>query len=78
MKKTSEDQQQADDLRAEYDLKTLKVVARGPGRRKPDDVAVVLEPDVAELFPDAAAVNQALRFLARITRQATRAHPKGV
>ena len=30
---------------------------------------VVLEPDVAEVFPDAASVNQALRALAEIIRQ---------
>lgn len=57
-----------DDLRPEYELDRLKVVARGPARIKPGDVSVVLEPDVAELFPDSAAVNQALRFLARVTR----------
>ena len=30
---------------------------------------VRLEPDVVELFPNADAVNEALRFLARITRE---------
>lgn len=66
-----------EDLRPEYDLDRLKVVARGPARIKPDDVSVVLEPDVAELFPDAAAVNQALRFLARVTREEVREARRG-
>ena len=28
-----------------------------------------LEPDVAEIFPDADAVNEALRFLIRVTQE---------
>ena len=30
---------------------------------------VKLEPDVAEAFPDAASVNEALRFLIRVTQE---------
>jgi hypothetical protein len=53
-----------DKLLPEYDLKSLRVVARGPGRlRKP--VVVELEPDVARYFQDARAVNEALRTLIR-------------
>lgn len=33
---------------------------------------VVLEPDVAKVFPDSEAVNQALRALAQIIRQRSR------
>lgn len=33
---------------------------------------VVLEPDVAKIFPDAASVNQALRSLAEIIRRQSR------
>lgn len=29
---------------------------------------VILDPDVAEVFPDSAAVNQALRLLAKVAR----------
>jgi hypothetical protein len=58
-----------DDLRPEYDLRTLRVVARGPGRKGPAEVNVLLDADVAEFFPDADAVNQALRFLLRVTRK---------
>ena len=49
-----------DDLREEYDFSKLQVVKRGPGRKAPNRVSVELSPDVAEIFPDAAAVNEAL------------------
>lgn len=58
-----------DDLRAEYDLKSLKVRKLGPGRKSFNRTTVNLEPDVAEVFPTADAVNEALRFLIRITRE---------
>lgn len=57
-----------DDLRAEYDLKQLHVRRLGSGRKSFGSTTVRLEPDVAEMFPDADAVNQALRFLIRVTR----------
>ena len=40
----------------------------GPGRKKFGDL-IRLEPDVAAAFPDAAAVNEALRFLIRVTKE---------
>jgi len=58
-----------DDLRSEYDLKSLRVRRLGPGRKSFGEYIVRLEPDVAELFPTADAVNEALRFLARVTRE---------
>jgi hypothetical protein len=57
----------ADELRPEYDLKSLEVRRLGP-RRKSFGGVIRLEPDVAELFPSAEAVNEALRFLIRITK----------
>jgi hypothetical protein len=57
-----------DDLRPEYDLKSLRVRKLGPGRKSFGGV-VRLEPDVAEVFPDADAVNEALRFLIRIAKE---------
>lgn len=33
---------------------------------------VVLEPDVAEVFPDSSSVNEALRALARIARRTSK------
>lgn len=57
-----------DELRPEYDLRGLRVRRMGAGRKDFGDV-VRLEPDVAEAFPDASAVNEALRFLIRITKE---------
>jgi hypothetical protein len=49
-----------DDLRAEYDLKSLQVRKLGPGRKSFGGSTVRLESDVAEMFPSADAVNEAL------------------
>ncbi len=57
-----------DELRPEYDLRSLRVRKLGPGRKRFDDV-IRLEPDVAEAFPDAESVNEALRFLIRIAKE---------
>lgn len=64
-KKTSE---MSDDLRPEYNFDELTIVARGPGRNV-KGYTVVLEPDVARLFPTSEAVNEALRLLARAATQ---------
>jgi hypothetical protein len=58
----------ADELRPEYDLKKLEVRRLGPQRKSFGGGVIRLEPDVAELFPSAASVNEALRFLIRITK----------
>jgi hypothetical protein len=57
-----------DELRPEYDLRSLRVRKLGRERKSFGGV-VRLEPDVAELFPDAEAVNEALRFLIRVTKE---------
>lgn len=57
-----------DELRPEYDLRSLRVRKLGRGRKSFGGV-IRLEPDVAEVFPDAEAVNEALRFLIRITKE---------
>lgn len=57
-----------DDLRPEYDFGALRVVARGPMRTNPNERTIQLAPDVAEMFPDSASVNEALRFLIRAAR----------
>lgn len=57
-----------DELRSEYDLKNLRVRKLGSGRKSFGGITVRLEPDVAEIFPDADAVNEALRFLIRVTQ----------
>ncbi len=56
-----------DELRPEYDLKRLEVRRLGPQRKSFGGV-IRLEPDVAAMFPSAEAVNEALRFLIRITK----------
>ena len=58
-----------DDLRHEYDLKSLRVRKLGSGRKSFGSSTVRLEPDVAAIFPSADAVNEALRFLIRVTQQ---------
>ena len=61
----------ADDMKEEYDFsggvrgKYAKRYAQGCN-------VVVLEPDVAKLYPDAEAVNRALRALAEVAPRARR------
>ena len=62
-----------DDLRPEYDLSQLKNRVRGKyaERYKAGTNLVLLAPDVAQAFPDAASVNEALRMLMRVAAQAS-------
>ena len=62
------DQKMEDELRSEYDLKTLKVRKMGADRQKVGDTVIRLDADVAEFFPSAESVNEALRFLITITK----------
>ena len=66
----------ADDLREEYDFTAdqLRGGVRGKyAQRYAEGVNIVrLDPDVAAVFPDSEAVNQALRALAEIIRQSGR------
>ena len=57
-----------DELRPEYDLRSLRVRKLGPERKSFGDT-IRLEPDVAEISPDADSVNKALRFLIRVTQE---------
>ena len=63
-----DESKQSDELRPEYDLRSLRVRKFGPGRKSFGDT-VRLERDVADVFPDADAVNEALRLLIRVTRE---------
>ena len=56
-----------DDLRPEYDFSQLKGGIRGKyvERYREGTNLVLLDPDVAAAFPDAQAVNAALRLLLR-------------
>jgi hypothetical protein len=58
-----------DDLRSEYDLKSLKIRKFGSGRKSFSQTTIRLEPDVAEVFPNADAVNEALRFLIKVVQK---------
>ena len=58
-----------EELKPEYDLKSLRVRRMGAQRESFGKTAVMLEPDVALAFPNAAAVNEALRFLIRVTKE---------
>ena len=57
------------ELRSEYDLKSLRVRRLGSGRKSFGGITVRLEPDVAQMFPNADAVNEALRFLIRVMQE---------
>jgi hypothetical protein len=46
-----DDSELEDELRPEYDLKSLRVKGFGSGRKGFGGVVVRLEPDVAEMFP---------------------------
>jgi hypothetical protein len=67
MKKV-ESEMEEDELRLEYDLSQLKGRVRGKyvERYRAGTNLVLLEPDVAVAFPDAKAVNEALRLLIKV------------
>lgn len=70
MKKKPE-KSQNDDLRAEYDESLIRGGVRGKyaERYKAGTNLVPLDPDVAAAFPNAAAVNEALRLLLRVAKE---------
>jgi hypothetical protein len=57
-----------DDVREEYDF-THAVRGKYATRFPKDVVMVTLAPDVAEAFPDADSVNEALRVLLKAARK---------
>lgn len=61
---------QRDELRPEYDLSKLTGGVRGKyyHRATAGRTLVLLEPDVAEAFPDGRTVNEALRALLKVAR----------
>ncbi len=60
-----------DEMRAEYDF-SQGIRGKYLDRYKKGSVVVTLEPDVAEIFPDSTAVNQALRLLAHLAKSQVR------
>lgn len=68
MKKQSEEN---DELRPEYDMKSLlqgAVRGKYAKRYREGTNLVLLEPDVAEAFPNEKAVNEALRLVIKLTK----------
>jgi hypothetical protein len=61
-----------DDLRKEYDLSKLEGGVRGKCYRRATAGTnlVLIEPDLAKMFPDSEAVNRTLRVLAEASQTA--------
>lgn len=64
------DRERTEELRGEYDFAAMKGVVRGKyaAQYRQGTNLVLLAPDVAEVFHDPAAVNDALRSLIGIAR----------
>jgi hypothetical protein len=71
MKKKNDEN--ADEMRPEYDLSKLKFVGRGiyAKRFRSGTNIVLLDSDVREAFPDDESVNEALRLIAKIAKRQT-------
>jgi hypothetical protein len=71
----SSSQRFEDTMRAEYDFsKAVRGVTAA--RYGEGSNVVVLDPDVAEIFPNARAVNEALRTFARLTKSVSKPRPR--
>jgi hypothetical protein len=62
----------AEELRSEYKRSDFGALVRGKyiERLRTSSNVVIIDPEVADLFPNAAAVNAALRSLAEIAKRA--------
>ncbi len=63
----------ADELRPEYNQSDFGEIVRGKyaNRIKAETNVVLLEPDIAEAFPNDEAVNKALRYLLEVAKTST-------
>lgn len=70
MKKEVENEME-DELRSEYDFAQMQEGVRGKyvERYRTGTNLVLLDPDVAQAFPNDAAVNEALRLLVQIAQR---------
>jgi hypothetical protein len=61
----------SDELLEEYDFSKMSGGVRGKYAKQYHEGVklIMLEPDVAEIFPDAKSVNEALRTLSKIIMQ---------
>lgn len=64
------DPNSTDDMLPEYDF-SGGVRGKHYGAYQQSTNIVVLDPDVAEIFKDSAAVNEALRMLAKVAKSLT-------
>jgi hypothetical protein len=69
--KKARPKRQAEDMLPEYDF-SGGVRGKYAARFAKDTIMVVLDPDVAELFPDSKSANEALRSLSHIIRDRAR------
>ncbi len=69
--KRSQATKDRDEMREEYDFGSMSGGVRGKyGKGLEGKVTtILLDSDVAEIFPDSEAVNEALRTLARVLRK---------
>ena len=77
--KTNRNTENDSDMREEYDLAGMKGGVRGKYAKTFEKAAttVLLDSDVAEVFPDSRSVNEALRTLARVLRKKGKSAQKG-
>ena len=77
MKKASP-KKNSDELRPEYDLSKLKGGVRGKYYRRATAGTnlVLIDPDLAEVFPDTESVNRALHLLADTAASVSRKEPQ--
>jgi len=68
------DNEMEDELRSEYDFSQMKGGVRGKyvERYRPGTNVVLLDPDVAQAFPNEIAVNDALRMLIQVAQRQQR------
>jgi hypothetical protein len=78
MKREFENEMQ-DELRSEYDFSKLQGGVRGKyvERYRSGTNLVLLDPDVAQAFPNDEAVNEALRLLLKIAQRQQPNNPAG-
>jgi hypothetical protein len=69
--KENRSRKENEDVKSEYDF-SGGVRGKYAKRFTEGTNIVVLEPDVAEMFPDSSSVNEALRALVRIARRENR------
>jgi len=72
--KQNQNTEEDDEMREEYDFSSMEGGVRGKyaAAFETTAVTVLLDSDVAKIFPDSKAVNEALRTLARVLRSKER------